>query len=231
MMKKNKILIGCLALLLALSVGYALFSETITINGTATAKGDFDIVANCATGYSSELVTAGFYESVDQGQSGYSADTCGVNGNAVTFSTSFSNPGAIRYFTVKLTNEGSIPAKFDTDKVTGGGMVANLQKKVCHLKEDGTPSENCTSDMQYVNENGNTSANVYNYEVVGIQNTDGSYCKWGDSCSEGFTTLETGMSIYYVMSFEWPSDYVSGYDNGFTANATMEFPLVQITAQ
>mgnify|MGYP003308183578 CR=1 FL=1 len=43
MNKKNKILVGCLSLLLVLSVGYALFSETITINGTATAKGNFDI--------------------------------------------------------------------------------------------------------------------------------------------------------------------------------------------
>ena len=40
---KNKILIGCLALLLVMAVGYALFSETITINGTATAKGDFNM--------------------------------------------------------------------------------------------------------------------------------------------------------------------------------------------
>ena len=47
MNKKNKILVGCLALLLVLSVGYALFSETITINGTATAKGNFDIVGTC----------------------------------------------------------------------------------------------------------------------------------------------------------------------------------------
>ena len=48
MNKKNKILVGCLALLLVLSVGYALFSETIEINGTATAKGDFDITYTCS---------------------------------------------------------------------------------------------------------------------------------------------------------------------------------------
>ena len=45
--RKNKILIGCLALLLVMTVGYALFSETITINGTATAKGDFNIEYTC----------------------------------------------------------------------------------------------------------------------------------------------------------------------------------------
>ena len=45
--RKNKILVGCLALLLVMAVGYALFSENITINGTATAKGDFDISYTC----------------------------------------------------------------------------------------------------------------------------------------------------------------------------------------
>ena len=46
MNNKNKILVGCLALLLVLSVGYALFSETVTINGTATAKGNMDLTVS-----------------------------------------------------------------------------------------------------------------------------------------------------------------------------------------
>ena len=41
MKKKNMIIIGVIALILAVSVGYALFSDTLTINGTATAQGDF----------------------------------------------------------------------------------------------------------------------------------------------------------------------------------------------
>ena len=44
--KKNKILVGCLSLLLVLSVGYALFSETITINGTATAEINYNLSGN-----------------------------------------------------------------------------------------------------------------------------------------------------------------------------------------
>lgn len=42
-MKKQSIaIIGVIAFVLAVAVGYALFSETLTINGTATAKGSFD---------------------------------------------------------------------------------------------------------------------------------------------------------------------------------------------
>ena len=37
MKKQNIAIIGVVALVLAIAVGYALFSETITINGTATA--------------------------------------------------------------------------------------------------------------------------------------------------------------------------------------------------
>ena len=47
--KKSKILIGFLALLLVMAVGYALFSENITINGTATAKGDFNVTPTGTT--------------------------------------------------------------------------------------------------------------------------------------------------------------------------------------
>ena len=232
MNKKNGLLLGCLALLLVLSVGYALFSETITINGTAKAKGDFDIEASCTKGYSNELVEAGVFASVNEGQTGYSGDSCDVSGNAVTFSTSFSNPGAIRYFTVKLTNKGSIPATFDMDKVTEDYMVSNLEKKVCHLNQDGTISTNCSELMQYTSENGSShSANIYKYTVIGLEKKDGSFCEWDDDCMNDFTALETGMSLYYVMSFEWPSDYASGYDNGFSATASMEFPFIQVTAQ
>ena len=61
MNNKNKILVGCLALLLVLSVGYALFSETITINGTATAKGNFAFEIETMKGINDELKTNDMY--------------------------------------------------------------------------------------------------------------------------------------------------------------------------
>ena len=44
---RNKIFVGCLALLLVMVVGYALFSQNLNIMGTATAKGDFSITPIC----------------------------------------------------------------------------------------------------------------------------------------------------------------------------------------
>ena len=109
MVRKNKLLIGCLALLLVLSVGYALFSETITINGTATAKGSFDITTTCVPGYSSELFALGI-PSADYNQAGFENSICDVNGNIVTMTTDLLYPTAKRFFTVKMRNTGSIPA-------------------------------------------------------------------------------------------------------------------------
>ena len=66
MKKQNIAIIAVVALVLAVAVGYALFSQTINITGTATAQGSFDVVwqleaasgdsaftysATCNTGY------------------------------------------------------------------------------------------------------------------------------------------------------------------------------------
>ena len=44
--KENKIIIGIVMVVLVLSVGYAIFSESINIGGTARASGEFNIIFN-----------------------------------------------------------------------------------------------------------------------------------------------------------------------------------------
>ena len=55
---RNKIFVGCLALLLVMVAGYALFSQNLTINGTAKAQGDFSVTATCQAGIPANLVTS-----------------------------------------------------------------------------------------------------------------------------------------------------------------------------
>lgn len=43
MKKQNIAVIGVFAFILAVAVGYALFSEKLTISGTAGASGNFDV--------------------------------------------------------------------------------------------------------------------------------------------------------------------------------------------
>ena len=107
--KKSKILIGCLSLLLVMTVGYALFSETITINGTATAKGDFDISFTCET-LTSTNATADEVDTVTKGGTG----TCNIEGQTITTTSNLTKPTDMVVYRVKLTNEGSIPAVLKT---------------------------------------------------------------------------------------------------------------------
>ena len=97
--KKNKILIGCLALLLVMAVGYALFSENIAINGTATAKGDFNIEYTC------EVYDT--YNRVETGE-------CVIEGNTITTTSMLTKPSDGVVFSIKVINKGSIPVILKT---------------------------------------------------------------------------------------------------------------------
>ena len=109
MKKKNMIIIGVIALILAVSVGYALFSDTLTINGTATAKGDFNLSYACE--FVDEDISWG------EGQK-TSASTgtgsCQVEGNEITTTSKLSKPTDFSIFKVTITNNGSIPAVLKT---------------------------------------------------------------------------------------------------------------------
>ena len=107
---RNKIFVGCLALLLVMVAGYALFSQNLTINGTAKAEGGFSVTTTCQAGIPANLLNAAkeTYGYVDE--NGYYDDSCTVNGNNINFKTSLKWPGARRYFIVKVTNTGSIDA-------------------------------------------------------------------------------------------------------------------------
>ena len=111
---RNKIFVGCLALLLVMVAGYALFSQNLTINGTAKAQGDFSVTATCQSGIPANLLDAAKYVTVEYSQktwvdeNGYYDDSCTVKGDTVSFNSSFKWPGARRYFIIKVKNTGSI---------------------------------------------------------------------------------------------------------------------------
>ena len=124
MKKKNMIIIGVIALILAVSVGYALFSDTLTINGTATAKGDFNMTMTCQPGLDTSIASA--EDMMMDEDNGYENDQCSVDDKTMTFSTGLKYPGAQRTFTVKMKNEGSIDAYLNLDT----GVTGNV--KTCY---------------------------------------------------------------------------------------------------
>ena len=132
MNKKNKILVGCLALLLVLSVGYALFSETIEINGTATAKGNFVFETTCSPG-DVRNVTGGIEEG------GYGQESCVANDNMVTLSTELLYPSALRMYTIEMKNTGTIDGMVElTDEMEPVIKVVNEYSLELYRKSDDT---------------------------------------------------------------------------------------------
>ena len=132
MKNKNMIIIGVIAILLTVAVGYALFSDTLTINGTATAQGDFSFSVTTQKGVMEEINTDNLTDlksigakrlkatiSASQlflnysGQTGIENSTITNTSNTVTINASIDSPGQEQYFTIKVTNTGSIPITAD----------------------------------------------------------------------------------------------------------------------
>ena len=111
MNKSNKILLGVLSFVVVCVIGYALFSETITVTGTATVDAKWSFKTTCNPGLDITAMEAlGVADMITEG--GYKNDTCSVNGNKVTASVNLEYPTAIRWFTITVTNTGTIPAYY-----------------------------------------------------------------------------------------------------------------------
>lgn len=221
-MKNNKIFIVCLVLLLILSIGYAYFSQSITVSGTASAKGSFDITLNCSQGYHSEL--SSYYTSLNEGQVGYSNVSCNVSGNNVTMNTNLAYPGSNRIFTIKMTNNGTIDAIL---KANSKNQIGTITEKVCldTNKDNAMSSSECTTynnelDGEYVD-----SVITYMKDSNGTIKT---------AISGGILTtidgslaiiLKPNQTIYLTYTFEWPEDATNA--NYITTNLTTNYKFTQ----
>ena len=99
MKKQNIAIVAVVAFVLAVAVGYALFRETITINGTATAKGNFDI----------KVIEA----EITGGEGYLEANTSAKiddDENGATLAAELQYPGAYVEYQVTVKNEGTIDA-------------------------------------------------------------------------------------------------------------------------
>ena len=101
MKKQNIAIIAVVAFVLAVAVGYALFSETITINGTATAKGNFDVEV-----VSAEVIGGEGYVEDDSVTYATRSD----NNNQADLFAELQYPGAYVNYKVIVENKGSIEA-------------------------------------------------------------------------------------------------------------------------
>lgn len=118
-MKNQKFIIaGVIAFVLALATGYALFSDEITVSGTATAKGSFDVEFTSV----GTIVKSGYTD--ETGNNGANIAVISADKNTLTVTVNkLSYPGAYVEIPVTVTNVGTIPAVLK--EIVQTGLDAN----------------------------------------------------------------------------------------------------------
>ena len=96
---RNKLLVGALVLLGLASVAYAAFAQTLTITGTTTASGNWDV----------EII--GISRTGSTGTATDAASTPSYTGTTATFDVDFASPGSSATYDVTIKNLGNITAK------------------------------------------------------------------------------------------------------------------------
>lgn len=192
-MKKNiniTTVIIVLAIFITLSVGYALFSDTITIEGTATAQGEFDVSINCVSGISPELgVTVKQVSSDVDTESGFDSEYCVVNGLDVEYGADLKYPSSLKIYTIEITNNNDFSVKVDETSVN-----ADSKKYIDDiLVED----EDTYGAIQIYD--------VANHYII----SNGVVSEWND------LIIEPGETVYLVEGLYW-----SKYDDGSITNGT-----------
>ena len=188
---RNKIFVGCLALLLVMVAGYALFSQNLTINGTAKAQGEFSLTTTCTPGILDEIKN---YDADYGSQSGYSNDSCSAENDTVTFHADLAYPTARRYFTVKVVNTGTVTAVDESLEVINYPIVNPVENKDCQYNSSDDSLVRC------YNPNGNDTNNSKTKYIKKTKNGEISYLKNLDKL-----TLEPGDTFYIALGITWPS--------------------------
>ena len=110
--KKNYVAIVLVVLLVAMAVGYAAFSGSISISGTANASGKWDV----------KFTNADITDSIVTGTTENTATVQG-EGESIDVSVNLATPGDGATITAKIANEGDYDAKLTGFSVVGDGFA------------------------------------------------------------------------------------------------------------
>ena len=223
---KNIVIIALCITLIFMGVGFAALSETLTINGTATVTGTWDIKITgieavkgvyAHTAIEPENLS---YFSVEDGTKSTSAygDQEAIHGvvggldtTAATFDVDLNEPGDYVIYKVTITNNGTIAAKLNTSdgitltdnspEITNNGTVAVAPE---------------TGTKLFLYSMGSYSAGTYNES-----NDLGSL-------ASGMGSLLAGENDYYYVKVEYnQTKLTTAPSTNNTATGTVTFSYVQ----
>ena len=118
--KKSHAIIVLIVLLLALAIGYAAFSSTLTINGTASGTSDWEVVFESATLRDAE-------GAVDREHGTASVTTTTNTNDTITAQIELAYPGDGVILEAVVKNNGSVPAELTNFEITGDTSDANFE--------------------------------------------------------------------------------------------------------
>ena len=99
---KNRLLLAALVFVGVATVAYAAFATTLSINGTSSVSGNWDVHIDSIT------------PTMGAGSTNASTPVVGSDGLSATFNTNFAYPGSTATYDVIITNHGSINAEVST---------------------------------------------------------------------------------------------------------------------
>lgn len=227
--RKNIIFIICLSVLVSLSVGYAIFSENIKFDTTTKTIGTWDLDLECIVGLSNVYLNMGL-ESSNQGVSN---PRCTVSDDTINYSATLNEDEAIQYFSVKITNNGSVTVllpKYSniTDYITNGYIyikdsMGSLDQYIYY---------NDSAYKTYSNYFGNT------FGLPVFEKTNGTVVAMEDATasnfiatrgSDSFYKLKKGESMNFLIGLMWDhSNSLPTYDY-FETQTTLSLPFEQET--
>ena len=110
--KKNAILVFLIVLILGMAVGYAAFSQTLTINGTANISSTWDVhFKSIADGTLVGATNVATYPKLD-------------GTTTATFNVNLAYPGASATYNIVVENSGSVDAEIES--IAGNLETANV---------------------------------------------------------------------------------------------------------
>jgi hypothetical protein len=227
--KKNIIFIICLSMLVSLSIGYAIFNEDIKFDTTARTVGTWDIGLDCVVGFSNVYTNMGYEDS----NLNSSNQSCVIENNTISYNATLNYGEAYQYFTVKITNNGSITLllpKYDniTNYITDGYI---------YIKD----SMGSLDQYIYYNDGAYSTYSNYFFNTFGepyFQKKDGSLIAMDDVTTsnfiatrsgESFYKLKQGESMHFLIGLMWEhSSSLPSYDY-FETSTTLTLPFEQET--
>lgn len=204
--------------MVACTIGYALFSETITIMGTATAKGDWELTTTCKVMKRGDLVTylggeltSGATTDLATSLSKNNTITC--TGNAVTISSELTAPGGVAYFMAEVENTGSIPAILKSTSATGNNDNSLVD----------TPSDSATFFLYNVKSTDEKIIIDNTYVKNGVNSSD-----WQE---ESYRTLQPGDKMQIIFISYWDDADTAKAGINETISGTWLYNFEQVKAQ